>query len=196
MCGIAGEIRFDGTIADAGAVAVMMRSQERRGPDSCGQLMRGRVGLGHQRLKIIDLSHRSAQPMVDTELGLDLVFNGCIYNYKELRQELQGLGYRFFSDGDTEVILKAWHAWGRGCVDRFKGMFAFAIHERDSDRIALARDRFGIKPLYYSQTADRLRFASTLPGIVAAGEVDTSIDPIALQFYMSWHAVVPPPWPT
>jgi asparagine synthase (glutamine-hydrolysing) len=194
MCGIAGEIRFDGSIADAGAVATMMRSQARRGPDSCGQLMRGRVGLGHQRLKIIDLSHRSAQPMVDAELGLDLVFNGCIYNYQALRDELKALGYRFFSGGDTEVILKAYHAWGTACVERFKGMFAFAIHERESGRVVLARDRFGIKPLYYSQTPGRLRFSSTLPGIVAAGDVDTSVDPEALQFYMSWHAVVPPPW--
>ena len=194
MCGIAGEVRFKSGIADATAVATMMRSQERRGPDACGQLMRGRVGLGHQRLKIIDLSTRSSQPLTDPELGLDLVFNGCIYNYKELRQELQGLGYRFFSDGDTEVILKAYHAWGSDCVERFKGMFAFCIHERDSDRIVLARDRFGIKPLYYSQVGDRLRFASTLPGIVAAGDVDTSIDPVALHFYMSWHAVVPPPF--
>ena len=194
MCGIAGEIRFDGAVADAGAVATMMRSQARRGPDSCGQLMRGRVGLGHQRLKIIDLSHRSAQPMVDPELGLDLVFNGCIYNYQPLREELQGLGYGFFSGGDTEVILKAFHAWGPACVERFKGMFAFAIHERESGRVTLARDRFGIKPLYYSEAPGRLRFSSTLPGIVAAGDVDTAIDREALHFYMSWHAVVPPPW--
>ncbi|HWH16799.1 MAG TPA: N-acetylglutaminylglutamine amidotransferase [Allosphingosinicella sp.] len=194
MCGIAGEIRFDGAIADADAVARMMRSQSRRGPDACGQLMRGRVGLGHQRLKIIDLSHRSAQPMVDPELGLDLVFNGCIYNYQELREDLQALGYRFFSGGDTEVILKAWHAWGAACVERFKGMFAFALHERESGRVVLARDRFGIKPLYYAKAPGRLRFSSTLPGIVAAGDVDTSVDPEALQFYMSWHAVVPPPW--
>jgi asparagine synthase (glutamine-hydrolysing) len=194
MCGIAGEVRFRSGIADAGVVATMMRSQSRRGPDSCGQLMRGRIGFGHQRLKIIDLSTRSAQPMVDPELGLDLVFNGCIYNYQQLRQELEGLGYRFFSGGDTEVILKAYHAWGAGCVDRFKGMFAFALHERDTGRVVLARDRFGIKPLYYSQAPDRLRFASTLPGIVAVGDVDTSIDPEALQFYMSWHAVVPAPW--
>ena len=193
MCGIAGEVRFDGAVADAAAVAAMMHSQERRGPDSCGQLMRGRVGMGHQRLKIIDLSFHSAQPMVDTELGLDLVFNGCIYNYKELRKELKDKGYRFFSGGDTEVILKAYHAWGTDCVERFKGMFAFAIHERESGRIILGRDRYGIKPLYYSQTAERLRFSSTLPGIVAAGDVDTSIDRTALHFYMSWHAVVPPP---
>ena len=193
MCGIAGEVLFGSGAADAGAVAAMMRSQERRGPDACGQLMRGRVGLGHQRLKIIDLSFHSAQPMVDPELGLDLVFNGCIYNYRDLREELRELGYRFFSDGDSEVILKAYHAWGTGCVDRFKGMFAFAIHERESGRVVLARDRFGIKPLYYSQVGKRLRFSSTLPGIVAAGDVDTSIDRTALHFYMSWHAVVPPP---
>ena len=193
MCGIAGEVLFDGDVADAGAVAAMMRSQARRGPDACGQLMRGRVGLGHQRLKIIDLSFHSAQPMVDAELGLDLVFNGCIYNYEELRAELQQRGYRFFSKGDTEVIVKAYHAWGAACVERFKGMFAFAIHERESGRVVLARDRFGIKPLYYSQAGKRLRFSSTLPGIVAAGDVDTSIDRTALHFYMSWHAVVPPP---
>jgi asparagine synthase (glutamine-hydrolysing) len=193
MCGIAGEVRFDGSVADAASVAVMMRSQERRGPDACGQLMRGRVGLGHQRLKIIDLSYYSAQPMADPELGLDLVFNGCIYNYRELRKELAEKGYRFFSEGDTEVILKAYHAWGADCVDRFKGMFAFAIHERESGRIVLGRDRYGIKPLYYSQVGKRLRFSSTLPGIVAAGDVDTSIDRTALHFYMSWHAVVPPP---
>lgn len=194
MCGIAGEIHFNGGIADASAVARMMASQERRGPDACGQLMRGRVGLGHQRLKIIDLSDRSAQPLSDPDLLLDIVFNGCIYNYQPLRQELEAKGYRFFSGGDTEVILKAYHAWGPDCVERFHGMFAFAIHERESGRVVLARDRFGIKPLYYSETPERLRFASTLPGIVAAGDVDTSIDPEALQFYMSWHAVVPPPW--
>ncbi|MGF1548974.1 MAG: N-acetylglutaminylglutamine amidotransferase [Sphingomonadaceae bacterium] len=194
MCGIAGEVRFDAGIADAGRVARMMRAQERRGPDACGQLMRGRVGLGHQRLKIIDLSQKSDQPLADPELGLDLVFNGCIYNYRALREELEGLGHRFFSDGDSEVILKAWHAWGPDCVARFHGMFAFALHERDSGRIVLARDRFGIKPLYYAQDEKRLLIASTLPGIVAAGGVDTSIDAQALQFYMSWHAVVPPPW--
>jgi asparagine synthase (glutamine-hydrolysing) len=193
MCGIAGEIRFDGSAADAAAVAAMMRAQARRGPDACGQLMRGRVGMGHQRLKIIDLSFHSAQPMVDAELGLDLVFNGCIYNYRQLRDELERKGYRFFSDGDTEVILKAYHAWGADCVGRFKGMFAFAIHERESGRVVLARDRYGIKPLYLSQVGQRLRFSSTLPGILAAGDVDTSIDRTALHFYMSWHAVVPPP---
>jgi hypothetical protein len=111
--------------------------------------------------------------MVDSELGLTIAFNGCIYNYPELRQELEAKGYRFFSTGDTEVILKAYHAWGPRCVERFNGMFAFAIHERESGRVVLARDRFGIKPLYLAETNGRLLFASSLPGAVATGEVDT-----------------------
>ena len=131
--------------------------------------------------------------MVDPQLGLSIVFNGCIYNYPELMAELKGLGYQFFSTSDTEVIVKAWHAWGVNCVDRFHGMFAFAIHERDSDRVILARDRFGIKPLYLAETPNRLRFASSLPALVAAGDVDTAIDPVALHNYMTFHAVVPPP---
>src|SRR5690606_14684440 len=148
---------------------------------------------GHRRLKVIDLSDAAEQPMVDPALGLVVVFNGCIYNYRELRRELEGRGYAFFSSGDTEVVLKAWHAWGVDCVKRFHGMFAFAVYERESGRLALARDRFGIKPLYYSEDRARLRIASSLPALLAAGDVDTSIDTIALHHYMSFHAVVPPP---
>jgi asparagine synthase (glutamine-hydrolysing) len=194
MCGICGEIAFSDGLADASAIARMMGVMSQRGPDAAGQILRSRVGLGHRRLKIIDLTEKAAQPMADPELGLEIAFNGCIYNYPQLRQELQGKGYRFFSTGDTEVILKAYHAWGTSCVERFNGMFAFAIHERDSGRVILARDRFGIKPLYVSQTPERLRFASSLPAILAAGDVDTSIDKAALAFYMSFHAVVPPPY--
>lgn len=164
-----------------------------RGPDGHGAVTRNRFGLGHRRLKIIDLSDKAEQPMVDAALGLTIAFNGCIYNYKELRSELQAKGYSFFSDGDTEVILKAWHAWGPEAPKRFHGMFAFAIYERDTGRLVLARDRFGIKPLYYSATDRRLRFASTLPAILAAGDVDTEIDLAALHNYMTFHAVVPAP---
>jgi asparagine synthase (glutamine-hydrolysing) len=131
--------------------------------------------------------------MLDNELGLGIVFNGCIYNYRELRAALRALGYRFFSDGDTEVILKAYHAWGIACVERFHGMFAFAIWERDTGRLVLARDRLGIKPLYMAQLDNGLRFASTLPALLAAGDVNTDIDPVALHHYMSFHAVVPAP---
>ncbi len=131
--------------------------------------------------------------MVDPDLGLSLVFNGCIYNFRELRIELERQGYRFFSGGDTEVILKAWHAWGEACVSRFHGMFAFVIHERDSGRVIMARDRFGIKPLYLAEVPGGLRFASSLPAIVKTGGVDTSLDVDALHNYMTFHAVVPPP---
>ncbi len=194
MCGICGEIAFSGDGADVAAISRMMGVMSRRGPDAAGQILRSQVGLGHRRLKIIDLTEKAAQPMADPELGLEIAFNGCIYNYPQLRQELQGMGYRFFSTGDTEVILKAYHAWGSSCVERFNGMFAFAIHERDTGRVVLARDRFGIKPLYVQETPGRLRFASSLPAILAAGDVDTSIDRAALAFYMSFHAVVPPPY--
>ncbi len=164
-----------------------------RGPDGGGVLANGPTALGHRRLKIIDLSDKASQPMTDPELGLSIVFNGCIYNYRELQSELREAGYRFFSDGDTEVILKAYHHWGAGCVERLHGMFAFVIVERDTGRTILARDRFGIKPLYLAQQGDRLRFASTLPALLAAGDIDHEIDAVALHHYMTFHAVVPAP---
>ncbi|WP_440982364.1 N-acetylglutaminylglutamine amidotransferase [Shinella sumterensis] len=193
MCGICGEVRFDGGSPSVSAVSLMADVLAPRGPDASGIVMRGNVGLGHRRLRILDLSEKSQQPMVDPDLGLSLVFNGCIYNFHELRYELEKKGYRFFSEGDTEVILKAWHAWGEECLSRFHGMFAFVIHERDSGRIVMARDRFGIKPLYLAQCNGTLRFASALPAIVKAGDVDTSIDVEALHTFMTFHAVVPPP---
>jgi len=193
MCGICGEIAFNGRPASLAAVQSMTDALAPRGPDAQGIVARGRAALGHRRLSIIDLSVRAEQPMADPDLGLTIAFNGCIYNYKALRQVLEALGYRFFSDGDTEVVLKAWHAWGTRAPERFHGMFAFAILERESGRLILARDRLGIKPLYYSETAHGLRFASTLPALLAAGGVDTAIDPVALNYYMSFHAVVPAP---
>jgi asparagine synthase (glutamine-hydrolysing) len=193
MCGIAGEMHLGGGFASARAVEAMNDRQAARGPDGAGLHLHGRVALGQRRLKIIDLSERAEQPMHDPVLGLTVVFNGCIYNYRELREALRALGYAFFSDGDTEVVLKAWHAWRERAPERLNGMFAFAVAERDTGRVALARDRLGIKPLYYSESQGRLRFASTLPALLAAGDVDTSIDPVALHYYMSFHAVVPPP---
>ncbi len=171
----------------------MAESLCRRGPDSSGLFVQDRVGFGHRRLSILDTESTSNQPMIDSELGLATAFNGCIYNFRELRRELQEKGYRFFSDGDTEVILKAYAEWGPRCVERFLGMFAFAIWERDSGRVVLARDRLGIKPLYLAEDENRLRFASTLPALLAAGGVNTEIDPVGLHNYMSLHAVVVPP---
>jgi asparagine synthase (glutamine-hydrolysing) len=193
MCGIAGEIRFDGGSPDLGALARMNEQQRRRGPDSGGVYAQGPRAWGHRRLKIMDLSEAAQQPMVDPELGLGVVFNGAIYNHPELRRALAARGYRFYSHGDTEVLLKAYHAWGEDFVRRLNGMFAFAIWERDSGRVLLGRDRLGIKPLYFAEIGGGLRFASTLPALLAAGGVDTAIDPAALNFYLSFHAVVPAP---
>lgn len=164
-----------------------------RGPDAAGVWSQGRVALGHRRLKIIDLSEAGAQPMVDAELGLSVAWNGCIYNYEQLRDELSGHGYRFFSHSDTEVLLKGYHHWGDRFVDHLKGMFAFAIVEHESGRVLLGRDRLGIKPLYLTQTPDRIRFGSSLPALLAGGDVDTRIDPVALHHYMTFHSVVPSP---
>ena len=193
MCGIAGELRFDDHEASVEACAKMAAALAPRGPDGTGLFAHDRVALAHRRLKIIDLSERAQQPMVDNALGLTVAYNGAIYNYRELRVELEGLGYAFFSSGDTEVILKAYHAWGLDFVERLAGMFAFAIHERDSGRTVLGRDRLGIKPVYYAERGKRFRFASTLQALLAAGDIDTGIDPVALHHYMSFHAVVPAP---
>src|SRR6476619_3516271 len=171
----------------------MAEAMAPRGPDGAGVWSQGRVALGHRRLKIIDLTEAGAQPMVDSELGLSIAWNGCIYNYKELRQDLIGRGYRFFSTSDTEVLLQGYHHWGDRFVDHLKGMFAFAIVERDSGRVLLGRDRLGIKPLYITEDASRIRFASSLPALLAGGGVDTRIDPVALHHYLSFHSVVPPP---
>jgi len=194
MCGLSGEYTFDGTTADLAAIGRMCDAMVSRGPDDAGSYSHGGLAFGHRRLSIIDLSAHGHQPMVDNELGLAIVFNGCIYNYPELREELQAHGYRFFSTSDTEVILKAYHRWGEDFVDHLVGMFALAIHERDSGRLLLARDRLGIKPLYLAETRGRLRFASSLPALLRGGDVDTSIDPVALHHYLTWHAVVPAPY--
>ncbi|HEX9802025.1 MAG TPA: N-acetylglutaminylglutamine amidotransferase [Gammaproteobacteria bacterium] len=193
MCGICGELRLDGLAPELGRTGRMLERLERRGPDHEGSYSDGPVALGHRRLAIIDLSERGNQPMVDTELGLAIVFNGTIYNYPELREELKGMGYRFASDGDTEVILKAYAAWGDLCVERLTGMFAFAIWNMHTRQLFLARDRLGIKPLYYSQNETGFLFASNIQALLAAGGVDTSIDAVALHHQFTLHAVIPAP---
>ncbi|NUO54274.1 MAG: N-acetylglutaminylglutamine amidotransferase, partial [Polyangiaceae bacterium] len=193
MCGICGEVRFGDRSADVGALTRMTSAMAARGPDGWGLVARERIGLGHRRLCIIDLTEHAQQPMVDAQLGLSIAFNGAIYNYRELRERLQHKGYTFFSNGDTEVILKAYAEWGERCVEQLYGMFAFAIWERDSGRVFLARDRLGIKPLYLAPIEKGLRFSSSLPALLAGGGIDTAIDPIGLHHYMTLHAVVPAP---
>ncbi|HVM00658.1 MAG TPA: N-acetylglutaminylglutamine amidotransferase [Egibacteraceae bacterium] len=193
MCGFSGEVRTDAKPADTFAVQRMTAAMLHRGPDGSGLYAHGPVALGHCRLKVVDLSTKAAQPMVDSYLGLTIAFNGLIYNYEELRRELSSRGYRFFSTGDTEVLLKAYHAWGVDFVDRLQGMFAFCITERDTGRVVFGRDRLGIKPLYLAESPGRIRFASTLPALLAGGQVDTDVDPVALHHYLTFHAVVPAP---
>jgi asparagine synthase (glutamine-hydrolysing) len=209
MCGLAGEIRFDGTAPDPGVVAAMTGCLVHRGPDGDGLWVRGPVALGHRRLSIIDLSTAGAQPMVDAKLGLTIAYNGMVYNYEALRDELHGKGHTFQSTSDTEVILKAYAEWGTHFVDHLLGMFAIAIWEHRTGRLVLARDRLGIKPLYVAAskngvgTTTGLRFASSLPAILAGGRlaaqhgtgdaVDESIDRTALASYMTFHSIVPAP---
>ncbi len=193
MCGICGAMSFNGRDASAGFVEKMMDVMAARGPDARGMFVQDGAALGHRRLKIFDLSRRSAQPMVDSGLGLAVVYNGAIYNYRQIRGELESRGYRFFSTGDTEVLLKAYHAWGEAALDRLNGMFAFAVWHRDTGELLLGRDRLGIKPLYYALTSGRFSFASTLPALLQDPGIDTDIDPVALHHYMSFHSVVPPP---
>jgi asparagine synthase (glutamine-hydrolysing) len=189
MCGLAGEIAFTGD-ADVALVAGMLEKLAPRGPDGMGIVSQGRCCFGHRRLKIIDLSEHGAQPMVDPVLGLTLVFNGCIYNYRALREQLEQLGYQFFSSSDSEVILKAYAHWGSTCIDKFNGMFSLAIYERDTGKIFLARDRLGIKPLYYFVHDKGLVFASSLPALLTHGSVNTDIDPVALNHYICFRAIV------
>ena len=191
MCGFAGEHRFDGRQPDERAVARMAATMDDRGPDGQGLQVAGRVAMGHRRLRIIDLSDAGAQPM--RRDGHLMVFNGCIYNYPQLRQELVELGWSFTSTSDTEVILVGWLQWGEGILDRLQGMFAFAVHDEATGETVLARDRMGIKPMYLAWAPGRVRFASTLPALLAGGEVDTDIDLVALHHYLSFHAVVPAP---
>ncbi len=193
MCGICGELRFDQKQPEAADLAAMLKPLRRRGPDHQGEYFHGPVALGHRRLSIIDLSARSNQPMVDESTQLALVFNGTIYNYPALRQTLQSKGHHFNSSGDSEVILKAYKQWGRDCVLHLHGMFAFAIWDKAQQQLFLARDRLGIKPLYYAEDKQHFLFASNTQSLLAAGGIDTAIDPIGLHHQFSLHAVIPAP---
>ena len=148
MCGLVATVAFDGRPADPGLLKRASDALTHRGPDDSGIATYGPVGFGFRRLSIIDLSPAGHQPMESADGRLAIVFNGEIYNYIELKRELQQLGRTFRSSSDTEVLLHAYDAWGADCVNRFNGMWAFVIYDKERRRVFASRDRFGVKPLY------------------------------------------------
>ncbi|MFQ6070846.1 MAG: asparagine synthase (glutamine-hydrolyzing) [Candidatus Aminicenantales bacterium] len=186
MCGISGLVGID----SPETAARMVEVQAHRGPDDTGLEKLSQsppLYFGHNRLSIIDLSHRGHQPMFSEDGSLCVIHNGEVYNFREIRKELESYGYNFFSRTDTEVILKAYERWGIECLEKFNGMFAFAIHDRRTNRLILARDRLGIKPLYYWHEGARLAFASEIKALLQVGEVRkaASLDMESFVSYVS-----------
>ena len=190
MCGIAGVLNLDGGPVHTGLIRLMSEQMRHRGPDSGGFWSDGPVGLSHRRLMIIDLTSASHQPMSSDEGGVVCVYNGEIYNYPKLRLELESLGYRFHSQGDTETLVHAYEAWGEECVDHLNGMFAFAIWDRARKRLFLARDRFGVKPLYYYQDDDIFVFASEIKAILKHPRVRRTVSLPALNEYFTFQNIL------
>ena len=194
MCGIVGQIHAERESIDTHKVQRLLGSLQNRGPDGYGLTSGPGWCLGHNRLSIQDLSPKGHQPMRLPELGLSLVFNGEIYNFKELREELKGAGYSFFSSSDTEVLLKGFHHWGEKVLERLSGMFALAIYDENNHELFLARDRLGLKPLYYTEQNGTLTFCSTLPPLLEFLQQPAQLSPQGLNFYFSFHSVIPAPY--
>jgi asparagine synthase (glutamine-hydrolysing) len=179
MCGICGVFDLGGGAVEPGLVHRMSAALSHRGPDGEGFHIEGRIGLGHRRLSIIDLAG-GAQPIANEDDSIQIVFNGEIYNFIELRQELEAAGHRFKTRSDTEVILHGYEQWGTDCVNRLNGMFAFAIWDRPRQRLFVARDHLGIKPLYYTQIGERLLFASEIKALLEDPQCPRAVNLSAL----------------
>ena len=187
MCGICGIYNLDKAPVEEGSILRMRDIMSYRGPDDKGMIIRGELGLGHRRLSIIDLSHAAHQPFTNEDNSLWLVFNGCIYNYKELRHELELTGsHRFKSNSDTEVIIHAYEEWAEECLKKFIGMFAFAIYDTKLKRLFLARDPFGIKPLYYAKLGNSFVFASEIKSIMQYNK-NKSLNLEAIADYLTFQ---------
>jgi len=191
MCGIAGMLAEPGRLADSRLLRAMTGILAHRGPDGDGHHEDGRVGLGHRRLSIIDLA-TGEQPMSNDDASVWITFNGEIYNYRELRRELESRGYRFRTASDTEVIIKAYEAFGPDCVGHLRGMFAFALWDSRRRRLFLARDRAGIKPLVYAWNGRRLLFASELKALLQAPDLARELDSEALRDYLTFLYIPSP----
>jgi asparagine synthase (glutamine-hydrolysing) len=187
MCGIVGVLHRDGAPASPVLLRRMMNAVAHRGPDGEGLYIDGSAGLGHRRLAIIDLSAAGHQPMATPDGRYVLSYNGEIYNFQELRTELEASGYRFRSRTDTEVVLYALAAWGKSAVPRFNGIFAFALWDRTERELTLVRDRFGAKPLYYWLSHDTFLFGSEVKSILAHSFYRPSIDCEGLYEYFTFQ---------
>ena len=192
MCGIAGILRFDNQQVLAETIEAMTSQLTHRGPDGCGCSVDGAIGLGHRRLSIIDLSPAGRQPMSYRYGNKIVVFNGEIYNYRELRKELENFGYLFSTNTDTEVLINAYAAWGQKCLDKFCGMFAFAIWDRDNKTLFLARDRLGKKPLHIFRFPGGIAFSSELKGFYPLPEFNKRINNESLHYYFSLRYIPAP----
>src|SRR5499426_321589 len=193
MCGIVGifDTRGKREIPRA-LVARMNETQHHRGPDEGGFHLEPGIGLGHRRLSIIDIA-TGQQPLYNEDGSVCVVFNGEIYNFQSLIPELARLGHTFRTKSDTEVIVHAWEAWGEACVERFRGMFAFALWDRNRETLFLARDRLGVKPLYYAVLPDgMLIFGSELKALLAHGGLARDLDPHAVEEYFALGYVPEP----
>ena len=186
MCGLVG-ICSTSRIDERSWLAAGRDAMAHRGPDDAGEWwsQNGCVGLAHRRLSIIDLSAAGHQPMSDAAGTLTIVFNGEIYNFADLRLELEAKGATFRSHSDTEVILAAYREWGTDCISRLNGMFAFALYDAEQQVVLLARDRAGEKPLFYRYADGTLRFASELKGLLADRALPRRIDPESLDCYLA-----------
>jgi asparagine synthase (glutamine-hydrolysing) len=186
MCGIAGCFHLDGRAALPEAVNCMITAIAHRGPDANGIYCSGGAGLGHRRLAIIDLSDAGRCPMSDWYDNVYITYNGEIFNYREVRQELEAKGYKFRSHTDTEVVINAYIEWGVDCLQRFNGMFAFALWDEPRQRMWLVRDRLGVKPLFYARTENSLYFGSEIKAILAHPDYDNrQIDYAALSYFLA-----------
>lgn len=193
MCGIVGIFDMRGkSFVDANILKAMNDSLIHRGPDEGDVYSEPGVGLGHRRLSIIDLEG-GLQPLFNEDSSVVVVYNGEIYNYRELTRELKQAGHVFRTNSDTEVIVHAWEEWGEKCVDRFRGMFAFSIWDRNNNTLFLARDRLGIKPLYYAETNDgKIVFGSELKSILKYPNIVKKIDPCAVEEYFAFGYIPEP----
>ena len=187
MCGIAGIINFNRQPVAHNQIKAMTDTLIHRGPDGEGQYIDEFFGLGHRRLAIIDLSPAGHQPMQTSDGQFTISYNGEVYNFKEIRIELEALGYHFHSNADTEVVLNAYAEWGGGCVEKFNGMFAFAIWDKKEKQLFLARDRYGIKPLYYHLTDQHFIFASEIKAIISSGLYASILDKEGLVEYLTFQ---------